>query len=249
MRIRWKPERILGISASAILSGSLATAVYSMKDLGKAESRWSDATVQYNDLQPYYKKLPVPLILTPTKVQCAASNNKPSPWPLVVSPYYFLERVPIPERAKESSHVIFGLLLAKDQLEKYDIYKIIGDTDELIVARISVGKNLDGHTGIVHGGILALLMDDLMGIAFHVMGIPMAFTANLNIDYRTPVMANSQVVVRIKCKQREGRKLYFVAQMTSPDNSVLYVEASSLYIVPKEQPSMLGKLSRFVGLG
>jgi acyl-coenzyme A thioesterase PaaI-like protein len=247
MRIRWKPERIIAISASAILSGSLVTAAYSMKDLGKAESRWSDATVQYNDHQPYYKKLPVPSILTPNKVQCAASN-KPSAWPLVVSSDYFLELVPIPARAKESSHVIFGLLLAKDQLEKYDIYKIIGDTDELIVARISVGKNLDGHTGIVHGGILALLMDDLMGIAFHVMGIPMAFTANLNIDYRTPVMANSQVVVRIKCKQREGRKLYFVAQMTSPDNSVLYVEASSLYIVPKEQPSILGKLSCFVGL-
>ena len=247
MRIRWKPDRILAISASAILSGSLATA-YSMKDLGKTESRWSDATtLQYNNRQPYYKTLPVPSILTPTKLQCAASNT-PSPWPLLVSSDYFLELVSIPERAKESSHVIFGLLLAKDQLEKYDIYKVVGDTEEVIVARVSLGKNLDGHTGIVHGGILALLMDDLMGVAFHVMGIPMAFTANLNIDYRMPVMANSQMVVRIKCKQREGRKLYFVAQMTSPDNSVLYVEATSLYIIPKEQSSILGKLSSIVGL-
>ena len=73
--------------------------------------------------------------------------------------------------------------MAKDQLEKYDIYKVVGNTEEGIVARVSLGKNLDGHTGVVHGGILALLMDDLMGVSCHVMGIPMAFAANLNMDY------------------------------------------------------------------
>ena len=82
MKIQWKPERMVVISASAILSGSLATA-YSMKTVGKAESRWSDATMQYNHRQPYSMKLPVPSILTPTKIQCEASN-KPSPWPLLV---------------------------------------------------------------------------------------------------------------------------------------------------------------------
>ena len=156
-----------------------------------------------------------------------------------VSANYYLELVPIPDRARESSHVIFGILLAKNQLEKYDVYKVIGnnnndDNDEdVVLANIKLGTNLDGHTGVVHGGMLALLLDDVMGMAFHVMGVNLAYTANLNINYRQPVMANTQVVVRVKCETREGRKLYFVAQMTSSDSSILYCEATSLYIIPK----------------
>jgi acyl-coenzyme A thioesterase PaaI-like protein len=104
----------------------------------------------------------------------------------------------------------------------------VHSTDEVIIANISLGNRLNGHTGIVHGGILALLLDDLMGFGFHVK--------------------------RITCEKQEGRKIYFLAQVTSPDSTVLYCEASSLYIIPKdqlsptEQPSVFDKLKQFVGL-
>lgn len=244
LRFTLKSERMLAIAATAVLGGSVASALVIM-NARDDDLRWKFPTteISHNTRSSYN----VPPMLAPTKLSCAASNQH-TPWPMDVSPDYYLELVPIPDRAKESSHVIFGLLLAKDRLEKYDVYKVIGDSEEVILANISLGKNLDGHTGVVHGGILALLLDDLMGFAFHVMGINMAYTANLNIDYRNSVMANTQVVVRIKCEKREGRKIYFVAQMTSPDSSILYCEATSLYIIPRKQPSVLGMLKRFVGL-
>lgn len=243
LRFSMKSERFFAIAATAVLSGGLAAHAFSPHRQDEASRRthptWRRILCSNNELLS---------IFTPTRLQCEARDQKSTPWPMIVSPEYHLELVPIPDRAKESSHVIFGLLLGKDLVEQYDVYKVVGHgSDELILARVALGKNLDGHTGVIHGGILALLLDDLMGFAFHVMGIPTAFTANLTIDYRTPVMANTHVVVRVKCERHEGRKLYFVAQVMSPDQTILYVEARSLYIIPKVQESVVRTLARFVG--
>jgi acyl-coenzyme A thioesterase PaaI-like protein len=51
------------------------------------------------------------------------------------------------------------------------------------VADIPLGHKLDGHEGVVHGGVLAMLFDDAMGMAFGAMGVTMALTANLSVDY------------------------------------------------------------------
>jgi acyl-coenzyme A thioesterase PaaI-like protein len=86
---------------------------------------------------------------------------------------------------------------------------------------------------VVHGGIVALLFDDCMGFGFWAMGVQYAVTANLSVDYRAPVPADSRVLVRVRLSKQEGRKLYFTAQMTNLDGSVLYAEATSLYIIPR----------------
>ena len=125
---------------------------------------------------------------------------------------------------------------------------------ELVVADIRIGSKLNGHDGIVHGGILALLIDDAMGYAFYSMGIDFAVTANLTVDYRAPVYQNKDVVLTVKLLKREGRKLYFQSQIKTrkeidiendtdgggnnhnddDDDSILCVEATSLYIIPRQ---------------
>ena len=157
---------------------------------------------------------------------------------------YHYERMIPPEEQREAleqSHVVFGTLLQDDLVSRYSVYRRVHHNKqeeesfprELVVADVKFGSRVNGHEGIVHGGILALLLDDLMGYAFYAMGIRMAFTANLNVDYRQPVPENTQVIMRVGLQERQDRKLYFVAQITSPDGHVLYVEATSLYIVPR----------------
>eukprot|EP00547_Thalassionema_nitzschioides_P004325 CAMPEP_0194223580 /NCGR_PEP_ID=MMETSP0156-20130528/35485_1 /TAXON_ID=33649 /ORGANISM="Thalassionema nitzschioides, Strain L26-B" /LENGTH=135 /DNA_ID=CAMNT_0038954789 /DNA_START=213 /DNA_END=616 /DNA_ORIENTATION=- len=132
----------------------------------------------------------------------------------------------LPSRNKQKSHAIFGHLLKADYIEKYEVYKRINEvgmeSPELILVNVQLGSQLDGHEGVIHGGILSLLFDDAMGFAFTAMGIKVAFTANLNVDYRAPVLANSKVVIRVRLSKQEGRKLFFSAQMTNPDSSLLY---------------------------
>ncbi len=161
------------------------------------------------------------------------------PWEVEENDSYHYEKMDLPSRAIEISHVIFGQLLQNGSIERYDVYKRINDgigeeSPELVVADIQLGHKLDGHEGVVHGGVLAMLFDDAMGMAFGAMGVTMALTANLSVDYRTPVQADSKVLIRVRLSRREGRKLYFSAQMTNHDASILYAEATTLYIIPRE---------------
>jgi acyl-coenzyme A thioesterase PaaI-like protein len=154
---------------------------------------------------------------------------------------FYYERVNLPTRAQSSSHAIFGNLLQPNLLESYHVYKriihdqstTIDENTECVLAVVQIGDCLDGHEGVVHGGILALLLDDTMGFAYEALGVKKAVTASLKVDYRAPVLAGSTLVLKVRFSKQEGRKLYFEAQITSPDEEVLYAEASSLYIVPR----------------
>lgn len=149
---------------------------------------------------------------------------------------HYYERMTPPSRSEASSHVIFGQLLKPDLIERYHVYRRVnvqGSSDEIVVADVRFGSNLDGHTGIVHGGIISLLLDDAMGFAYEAMGISMAVTASLTVNYRNPVPAGATAIVRVHHTRTKGRKVYFDAQVTSPDGSILYAEGSSLYIIPR----------------
>lgn len=159
-------------------------------------------------------------------------------WEVEESDSYYYEKMHLPDRATETSHVIFGQLLREGCIEKYDVYKRINRLDrespELILSDIQLGDQLDGHAGVVHGGILALLFDDAMGMAFGALGVEKAFTANLNVNYRAPTPAGSRLILCVRLSKQEGRKLHFSAQLTNLDRSLLYAEATCLYIIPRD---------------
>ena len=144
--------------------------------------------------------------------------------------------MPLPDWGQETNgHAIFDSLLGEGLIESYNVFRRPDESYEnAIQAFIKFGDRVDGHPGIVHGGILSLLFDDALGFAYVALGVSMAFTANLTIDYRAPVPAGTSVKISVKLEQREGRKLFFKAKMTSLDETLLYAEASSLYIIPRE---------------
>jgi acyl-coenzyme A thioesterase PaaI-like protein len=145
------------------------------------------------------------------------------------------DRMVIPARGELSGHAIFGTLLGENLIEKYEIWKqgTKRDNDDVTVSFVTFGSSLNGHPGIVHGGILSLIFDDMFGFAYEALGVTHAVTANLNIDYRAPVPQNTKVRIAVQLSTRDGRKLYWKAQMTSADQQILYAEATSLYVIPK----------------
>lgn len=132
-------------------------------------------------------------------------------------------------------HAIFGLLLGENMIEKYDVYKRPEGSraTHVIVAHVKFGDKVDGHPGMVHGGILSLILDDFLGFGFKALGVPMAVTANLNVDFRAPVFAGTEARIQAQLEHREGRKLYWKVQMMSMDDETLYAECTSLYIIPR----------------
>ncbi|OTA07090.1 hypothetical protein A9Z42_0079500 [Trichoderma parareesei] len=114
----------------------------------------------------------------------------------------------------------------------------IEDGGKSIVSITYVGDKLCGHPGLVHGGMLATMLDE--GLArgcFDALPHKIAVTANLEINYRKPTQANSFLVLRGKTVKVEGRKAWaegHIETLPAPgEKPVVLVEAKGLFISPK----------------
>lgn len=62
------------------------------------------------------------------------------------------------------------------------------------------------------------------------------FTANLNVNYRKPILSNQWVIVYGELEKLEGRKAWGKARIETVDEEpVLLTEATALYISPRTQ--------------
>ncbi|KAI8824173.1 HotDog domain-containing protein, partial [Fimicolochytrium jonesii] len=108
------------------------------------------------------------------------------------------------------------------------------------VAILHIGERLSGHDLICHGGVLATLLDEMCARA-SIPSLPhkTGFTANLTLNYRSPVKVNQFIVIRSKLTKLEGRKAFAKARIESVDvdeegkPKTVFVEATSLFVSPK----------------
>lgn len=101
-----------------------------------------------------------------------------------------------------------------------------------------LGAAMCGHPGIVHGGLLATLLDEGMArCCFPALPNGIGVTANLNIDYRRPAPADGYAVLRAETVKVEGRKAWVEGRIeTLPEEGkepVVLVEAKALFVEPK----------------
>jgi acyl-coenzyme A thioesterase PaaI-like protein len=198
------------------------------------QNKGSDSFRRWNNAVPSLPNTGVFLWESRVSTSCEEGSTEPA-----LEEIRTYQRMALPERASEySGHAIFGLLLGEDRIESYEVFKRPKNADDtananVLIALVKFGDSVDGHPGVVHGGILSLIFDEALGYGYEAIGVSHAVTANLNIDFRAPVPAGAHVRVAAQLEHREGRKLFWTAQMTSLDQSVLYAEAKSLYIIPK----------------
>jgi 3'-phosphoadenosine 5'-phosphosulfate synthase len=107
------------------------------------------------------------------------------------------------------------------------------------VAIFYLGTDICGHPGIVHGGLLATILDEgLARCCFPALPSKVAVTANLNVNYRKPAPADSYFVLRAKTTKVEGRKAWVEGRIESltvnGEEPTLYSEATALFIEPKD---------------
>ncbi|PKW17476.1 thioesterase superfamily protein [Saccharopolyspora spinosa] len=100
-------------------------------------------------------------------------------------------------------------------------------TAEVTFTRIHLG---DG--GAVHGGVTALLFDEVLG-RFANHGRQPARTAFLHVNYRRLVPLDVDLDILTKVDRAEGRKLYITAEL-SHDGTVL-ADAEGLFVAVSAQ--------------
>lgn len=94
------------------------------------------------------------------------------------------------------------------------------DARQRIVGRFRLGEEYQGGSGFLHGGIIALLLDEAMGKAarFHAAH---AVTAELRVEYKKPIRAGMEIVVEGFVTRREGRQLYHEGEIRNDAGDLL----------------------------
>jgi acyl-coenzyme A thioesterase PaaI-like protein len=98
---------------------------------------------------------------------------------------------------------------------------------EEAVCHVTVGKAFEGAPGRVHGGVVAALMDHLMGLVMSISGSP-AFTGRLTVTYRQPTPIGRPLEGRARLVARVGRKLHVAGELR--DDGQLLVQGEGLFI-------------------
>ena len=101
-----------------------------------------------------------------------------------------------------------------------------------ISATLTLDIEKQGPPGHAHGGSLATLLDEAMGIAAWYQG-HRVLAVNLNINFRRAVPLHEMVTVCGRVERAEGRKVYAVGRLTLPDGTVA-VEATGLFVTAPE---------------
>jgi acyl-coenzyme A thioesterase PaaI-like protein len=96
-----------------------------------------------------------------------------------------------------------------------------------VTARCTVDGMFQGPPGRVHGGVVALIVDELMGMVIRV-GERRAFTARLQVHLRAPAPVEVALTFRAWEHDVDGRKIVLRAEGHA--NGVLIVEADALFI-------------------
>jgi acyl-coenzyme A thioesterase PaaI-like protein len=104
-----------------------------------------------------------------------------------------------------------------------------------IEAHGTFGAPYEGPPGHVHGGMIALAFDEVLGIANIAAGHP-GMTARLTIHYRQPTPLFHELHFRGAVDRVEGRRIISRAELW--DGEVLTAEADGLFVQPRPERAL-----------
>ncbi|XP_020653931.3 acyl-coenzyme A thioesterase THEM4 [Pogona vitticeps] len=117
----------------------------------------------------------------------------------------------------------------------FEYAMFLNPTEKRLVSMVQFGPYLEGPPGCAHGGSIATILDSVLGVlALCVVGRVM--TANLNINYKSPVPLGPAVLVESKLDRTEGRKVFVTGEIRSHDGQTLHAEAEGLFILWENLP-------------
>jgi acyl-coenzyme A thioesterase PaaI-like protein len=102
------------------------------------------------------------------------------------------------------------------------------DPANLVVARIWFGPETEGPPGNAHGGSIAAVLDEVLGLAAWAAGYAIV-VGRLNIHFQKLLPLRTVVEVRSRVVSVEGRKVMVHGGIHGPEG-VIYAEADCLCI-------------------
>jgi hypothetical protein len=102
--------------------------------------------------------------------------------------------------------------------------------DDVAYATCRCGWAYEGPPGSVHGGIVAAIFDQFLGMA-QLMGKQPGMTAYLHVNYHNRTPLNTELKLEARYTKIEGRKNYIRGEMFA--DGVMTASAEGLFVQPK----------------
>ncbi|MGH9090218.1 MAG: PaaI family thioesterase [Acidimicrobiales bacterium] len=80
------------------------------------------------------------------------------------------------------------------------------------VCQVTLGAAFEGAPGRAHGGVVAALMDETMGLVMSISSTP-AFTGRLTVTYRAPTPLGVPLEARARLAGQDGRKITVTGEL------------------------------------
>lgn len=108
------------------------------------------------------------------------------------------------------------------------------DPEQHLHARIWFGPGTEGPPGHAHGGAIAAIMDEALGLAAWAEGYPIV-VGNLNVSFRAMLPLKKIITLESKVVSVEGRKVMVHGRLFC-DEETVYAEGQCLCItIPGRQ--------------
>ena len=102
-----------------------------------------------------------------------------------------------------------------------------------VLAFFTPRQEHQSYDGRMHGGLITVLLDEIMGnYIFKKEGVP-AYTARIDLRFRTPVLIGSTIRCEGHEVKRKGRLVIMEGVITNPDGSIA-AEATSTLMIDKK---------------
>lgn len=99
------------------------------------------------------------------------------------------------------------------------------------LAQLQIPKLYEGYPEVIHGGIIATLLDEAMAKAVLHSGTT-AFTAKLTTSYRHPLPALLPITIKGWITEAKTRTIRTAALITAAQGTI-YASAEAVFVVPK----------------
>ncbi|XP_054829527.1 acyl-coenzyme A thioesterase THEM4-like [Eublepharis macularius] len=111
----------------------------------------------------------------------------------------------------------------------FEYVMFFNPSQKRMVCIFQPGPYLEGPPGFAHGGSIATMLDVTIALCA-IFAADAILTANLSINYKSPVRLGSVVLVDSKLNRIEGRKAFFCGQVQSVDGQTLHAEGTALVL-------------------
>lgn len=105
--------------------------------------------------------------------------------------------------------------------------RFFNDGEAACRAEVTIDERFQGFPGIAHGGIVAALLDEVLGRA-GLSGNPnrLMYTGRLEVRYRQQVPLNQRLTLRGRLEKDRGRVVTASGELVAPDGQTILAEAT-----------------------